>query len=950
MDTFLKRVARHLTEQRHADLTRTAVVFPNKRAGLFFSEALAEIAVSPVWTPAYLSISDLFGSLSALRTADPLQLVCELHRAFQAETGSQETLDDFYFWGELLISDFDDVDKNLVDADRLFTNLADLKVLSSGFDFLDAEQAEALRQFFQHFSLERRTELKDRFMALWQHLGPIYHRFRGALARRGLAYEGMLCRDAIDRLRPDELPFDTYVFVGFNVLNRVETRLFQRLQEAGKALFYWDYDHFYLRPGHEAGEFIRRNLKAFPNALPDEDFDAFARPKQVRVVAAPTEHAQAAFLPGWIRQSLTEREQETAVVLCDEALLPAVLHQIPDGVNRVNVTMGYPMAQTPVCGFLNALLDVQAGYDRATGRFSYASTTTLLAHPYTRLLTPMAEVVERDLRLHNRFYPNPSELQRDEALCLLFTPHDDLKALCVWLSTVLERVGRVYGRLVADADDAFGPLYRESLFKAYTSVGRFCSLFEAGELNVSVVTFRRLFARVMAAQSVPFHGEPAVGLQVMGVLETRNLDFRHVVVLSLNEGKLPKAGGESSFIPYNLRKAFGMTTIEHQNAVYAYYFYRLIQRAEQVTLLYNASTGGLNKGEWSRILLQLLVESPHGVVRESLEAGQAPRTPLLTCVDKSADVMRRLQSVFDRRVNPRACFSPSALNRYLDCRLRFYFQYVAGLKPLDEVSPEIDSALFGSIFHRSAERVYQDLTVHGRLVRKEDLEALLRDEHRVQDYVDASFKELFFQVGPDDRPEYNGLQLIHSSVIASYLKQLLRHDVAYAPFFMEAMEQRVEEEIGIQTPRGVILSRIGGIIDRMDSKGETLRIVDYKTGGQPKACVDVDSLFEPSDKRPGYVFQTFLYASIVQRMRPQARIAPALLYIHRAASEDYSPVIEMGEPRHKEPVEDFSCHEAAFRTRLDGLLRELFDPTVPFTQTEYPDICAYCDFRTLCGR
>ncbi|MGN0035970.1 MAG: PD-(D/E)XK nuclease family protein [Bacteroidaceae bacterium] len=949
MDTFLKRVARHLTEL-HADPARTALVFPNKRAGLFFSEALAQTASAPVWTPAYLSISDLFGSLSALHKADPLQLVCELYRAFRAETGSQETLDDFYFWGERLIADFDDVDKNLVDADRLFTNLKDLKDLSAGFDFLDEEQAEALRQFFHHFAPERRTELKDRFTALWQHLGPIYHRLREALARRGLAYEGMLCRDAIGRLRPDELPFDTYAFVGFNVLNRVETRLFESLQKAGKALFYWDYDHYYLRPGHEAGEFVRQNLRDFPNALPDEGFDAFARPKRVRIVAAPTEHAQASFLPGWIRRSLTEREQETAVVLCDEALLPAVLHQIPPEVGHVNVTMGYPLAQTPVCGLLNALLDVQAGYDDATGRFAYASAVALLAHPYVRLLTPVAEAVERDLRLHNRFYPSPAELQRDEALCLLFAPHHGLKDVCAWLSEVLERVGRAFGR-VDDADaDAFGPLYRESLFKAYTAVGRFCSLVEEGELDVSVGTFRRLFGRVMAGESVPFHGEPAVGLQVMGLLETRNLDFRRLVLLSVGEGQLPKAGADASFVPYNLRKAFGMTTLERRNAVFAYYFYRLLQRAEEVTLLYNASAGGPNRGEWSRFLLQLLVESPHEVVRESLEAGQAPRTPLLTRVDKTADVMRRLHDRFDRALNPHACFSPSALNRYLDCRLRFYFQYVAGLKPLDEVSPEIDSALFGRIFHRSAERVYQDLTAHGRLVRKEDLEALLRDEHRLQDYVDASFRELFFQAGPDERPEYNGIQLVHRAVVTSYLRQLLRHDAAYVPFTMEATEQRVEEDIDIRTPYGVVRSRIGGIIDRMDGKGATLRIVDYKTGGQPKACVDVDSLFEPSDKRPGYVFQTFLYAAIVQRMRPQARIAPALLYIHRAASETYSPVIEMGEPRHKEPVEDFARHEADFRRRLDALLGEVFDPAVPFTQTEHTDICAYCDFRTFCGR
>ena len=316
-------------------------------------------------------------------------------------------------------------------------------------------------------------------------------------------------------------------------------------------------------------------------------------------------------------------------------------------------------------------------------------------------------------------------------------------------------------------------------------------------------------------------------MQVMGVLETRNLDFRNLIMLSLNEGQLPKAGGDSSFIPYNLRKAFGMTTIEHKNSVYAYYFYRLIQRAENITLLYNTASDGLNRGEMSRFMLQFLVESPHDISRQYLEAGQSPQQSLKIEIQKTDEVLQRMYNAYDIRRHPNALFSPSALNTYLDCRLRFYYRYVAGLKAPDEVSAEIDSALFGTIFHRSAELVYQDLTANGKEIRREDLEQLLRNDVRLQAYVDTAFKEEFFHVPAGEQPEYNGTQLIHSKVIASYLRQLLRNDLQYAPFRMEVMEQKVTETLKIETPSGMLPLNIGGTIDRMDSKGDTLRIVDY---------------------------------------------------------------------------------------------------------------------------
>lgn len=959
MESFLKLVAADLYKHTEGNLAHTAVVFPNKRAGLFFNEYLAQESDSPIWSPAYVSISELFRSLSPWEVGDPVKLVCELYKIFRRETQSTETLDDFYFWGEMLISDFDDADKNKVDTDKLFSNLQDLRNIMDDYTFIDDEQEEAIRQFFQNFSIERRTALKERFISLWDVLGNIYKGFRESLASQNIAYEGMMYRHVIEHLDVDKLPYEKYVFVGFNVLNKVEHTLFTQLKDVGKAVFYWDYDEFYMKENrqavtHEAGEFIRRNLRDFPSPLSGELFKNLSKPKEVHYIASSTENAQARYLPQWIRNNLTTPEKETAVVLCNEALLQPVLHSLPAEVKHVNITMGFPLSQTPVYSFLIALLELHThGFNFKSGRYTFQSVVTLLKHPYTRQLTGQAELLEKELTRNNRFYPLPGELGKDEFLTRLFTPLSGNLNLCIRLSETLQQVAGIYQANTSGTEDtdAFNQLYRESLFKAYTTINRFRTLIEEDELTVQSETFRRLLVKVLSATNIPFHGEPAIGMQVMGVLETRNLDFRHLVLLSVNERQLPKSGGDSSFIPYNLRKAFGMTTIEHKIAVYAYYFYRLLQRAERITLMYNTSSDGLNRGEWSRFMLQFLIEWPHPITRQFLEAGQSPQGTSPITVEKTPDVMRRMQSLFDVRANPKAKFSPSALNYYLDCPLKFYYRYVAGLSAPDEVSAEIDSATFGSIFHYAAEHIYKDLTTHGKVINKEALETLLRNEVKLQDYVDTAFKKLFFNVPQNEKPEYNGVQLINSAVIARYLKQLLQNDLRYAPFTFIASEMEVDEPIDIQTPKGVIKSRIGGIIDRMDSKDGTLRIVDYKTGGDADTPPHVESLFIPDKKRSNYVFQTFLYAAIMCRKQPTMKIAPALLYIHRAATETYSPVIQMGEPRKpKEAVEDFSKYEKEYRERLQGLLEEIFNPEKSFTQTEIIEKCTYCDFKALCKR
>lgn len=966
METFLNMVAQDIYRKMQSNLENIVIIFPNKRAGLFFNECLAKQAKHPIWSPEYMTIKELFIKLSPLKLGEPIQLVCELYRIFKQETGSEETLDDFYFWGELLIADFDDLDKNLVDAEQLFTNLADLKeIVNNGRDFLNKEQEEAIHQFFQNFSIERRTELKERFLSLWDKLGAVYHAFHNQLNQLGIAYEGMIYRQVAEELNIELLPAKMYVFVGFNVLNQVEKHFFKKLQANERAMFYWDYDLAYTHiprtstPSyiHEAGEFIMRNLSLFPNQLSEEHFDKLNRLKKITFVASTTENAQARYLPQWYKALPKENdmdEKENAIVLCNENLLPSILHSLPDEVKEINITMGFPLSQTPAYSFIHAWLQMQTeGYRPSTGHYAYNAVLNVLRHPYTRTLSGQAYLLERQLIDDNRFYPSPSELKADLFLEQLFTPHRDLAKLCKVLTEILAQVASLYQNSENELNKNFeNQLYQESLFKAYTLVGRLYNLIQSGSLtDINLHTLFRLLDRLLTSASIPFHGEPAAGLQIMGILETRNLDFRNLAILSLNEGKLPKinAGGDSSFIPYNLRKAFGMTTIEHKNSVYAYYFYRLIQRAEHITLFYNTSSDGLNRGEMSRFMRQLQIEYPYPISLRYLETGQILQAPSPIMIEKTPEILRAMCQTYDINTGRGTLLSPSALNTYLDCPLCFYFRYIARIGIPEEVNPDIDSALFGTLFHRSAELIYNQLTKHDKDIRKEDLKRALQEKDFIESSVSQAFREDFFHLPKGKVPVYNGNQLIQAKVITSYLRQLLRNDLYRAPFRIEGMEQSISEDIDVSTPIGILTLHIGGTIDRMDSKGDTLLLIDYKTGGTPRVPNDISQLFQPSDTRPAHVFQAFLYAAILCQKQP-LKVTPALFYIHRAASESYSPIIEIGSIRQRTPINDFSLYDNEFRSHLQILLSELFNPEQPFMQTEFENKCTYCDYRRLCKR
>ena len=980
MTPFLKLVADDVFSRFNGHLENIAVVFPNKRAGLFFNKYLLENSGNtPMWSPRYMTINELFQQRSDLAIGDPILLVSKLYKEyiapFKENDKKIETLDSFYYWGEMLIRDFDDIDKHLADAKMLFANIKELHEMGTAKDTLTKEQAKSIEQFFRNFKPENESDIKNNFKDIWERLYDIYTKFKEALRKENVAYEGMLYRDVIENPDKLTLEYDKYLFVGFNALNDVETKLFSMLDKRGKALFYWDYDEYYVKnTHHEAGHFMRKNLERFPNALQHGNYKHLTTDKKVSIVSASNNSIQARYLSQWLDSNLTEHEIETAIVLCDETMLEPILHTIPEKANGhelkyLNVTMGYPISSTPVFSLVKHLVELQLrGWSEKRNAFNLMYVCNILKHPYVIAGSENSLKLRETLMKEKRFYPTAEELRTDEFLTKIFTRHNDNKEWMQSIASIVFDVANISAENGEEKNELYSKLFCEATLKVHTQVQRLIRLFESGELNIGQTTAGRLLVRMLSMQSMPFHGEPVVGLQVMGLLETRNLDFKNVIMLSVNEGNIPKGKGENSYIPYNLRRAFGLTLSEHRDSIYAYNFYRLLQRAENVTLVYNNSADSKGGGECSRYILQLSGSNMYNIERLALGAEQSCGTITNDSVEKSEAMIETLRRRFDKGYNPTAKpLTPSAINRYIKCGLSFFYYYVLGLKPAEEIDVEMRPTDFGIVFHKAAEELYKSMLNGKHIIDANDIEQYLKYPQYLDGIVDRAFKETFFK---GSAPIYNGEQYINRGMLKRFLLHLLRIDKSAAPIYYICGEGEVSMPYNITSNGNNIELEIGGTIDRIDVKGDTVNIIDYKTGGGARDTKTLlEDIFAHEGKSSGYRLQSLLYsividellagnsvktsgggcdwANILKPLKP-TKVSPYLLYVHRenndAKREDY--IVEAN----GEPTTDVTKIKAEFMERLNEILVEIFDNKIKFNPTCDEKRCEYCDYRKICGK
>ena len=947
MHSFISEIASYLYDRYGDDISSLRLVFPSRRAQLFFSDALAQVAQRPLWRPGFVTLNELMEQIAGVKRSDPIKLLTELYKIYSRH--HDETFDAFYFWGDMLLADFDQIDKYLIDADMLFANIEDLHRMEDRFSYLTPEQVALIERFWKNFRQQTVfSREQQQFIRIWDSLRAIYHEFREELTAQGLAYEGMVHRLAAEKLRSEEaVDLDVgcrYVVIGFNALSACEKRLFSWLKNTGQAEFFWDYDRYYVdNPDHEAGLFLRSDIRDYPAPEEVVGNDHFRGPKEVVAVSSPSDSLQCKYVHTFL-QDLLDRgltpDKETAIVLTDESLLLPVLYSIPEGIGAVNVTMGYPLRQTTAYSFVERLIELQHR-KRNSGsgvRFYHSDVIGLLGHPY--LLEQQgkeASEIVAAIRKSQTVYVRMDRFPSSGLIQQIFTPVEGWQALAAYLRTILTQVGS----LSAEAEDR---VRRHEFFSVMIDrlVQIETVLLDSG-LEITEAVFSSLLRKMFQQLRIPYQGEPLSGIQIMGILETRNLDFENVLLLSLNDDTFPgNRAVSASFVPHNLRVAYGLPTPLHHEGVYAYYFYRLLQRARKVHMVYCSRSDERRTGEPSRYIYQLRYESSHEVQLRDipLNVNLAPTCPMNVAKDRNVRTL--LESYLAGGVNT---LSPTLFYQYVECPLKFYFRSVAGLRPEEEITEEIDLPMFGTLLHKTMEKLYTPLL---GVREPEKRIAALIGSSAVDQAVDQALQEVYFREETVSESDYTGHVLMVREIVRRYVNHsILPHDASLSGYRVEALEQKVGTSFTFSAGSTPLTVRFGGMADRIDRLDEgLLRVVDYKTGKPSKPFADLEALFSATqaDRRPA-AFQTLLYAMMINR-KTGADIQPALYYVRAMNQPGYNPLLM----EKNDPVYRYSAYRTTFEERLAEKLRELFDFDRPFVQCEDETTCRYCDFREICRR
>lgn len=958
MKTFLENVAESLWQQYGEGISDLNVLLPNKRSRLFLNEAISKISGKPLWQPNYISIDELMGEIAGIVSIDKVRAVVELYKVYSRY--HKESFDSFYFWGEMLLNDFDQIDKYRINAKLLFANIQDIKDIDYVTDYLSGEQAGVVARFWRAFKVEsEQSEEKRKFLNVWETLHPVYEEFREELKTLGAAYTGMVHRIASDKILSENITCTEgkrYTVVGFNALSQCEKVLFDHLKKACGADFFWDYDDYYLKDKRqEAGLFMRENLIRYAQAaFYVSNTDNFKEPKEITVISAISDSMQCKYASEFFDKVAAKNGgkigKETAVVLTDESLLVPFLYSLPESIENLNITMGYPLRQSLAYSFVERLLKLQLHVKQKGDRqaFYHSDATGVLNHPYLIACDAVNSArILNDIIKQSLIYIEEGAFVTGTIIERVFKVCSTWSELADYIIDILSDIAR--GAVVAMEDVKERMLQREFFGVIADNIRKLTnSLVDCG-VEIDLRIFTSLLKRMLQNLRIPYSGEPLNGVQIMGILETRNLDFENVLILSMNDDKFPGSPSASaSFIPYNLRLAYGLPTPQHHDGVYAYYFYRLLQRTGKVDLVYCSKSDEKNSGEQSRYIYQLEYESDHNLNKWDIEVDMDFQQAQAINIAKDKAVMQKLERYLDGGGKK---LSPTGFNAYLDCPLKFYLRYVAGLKTQDALLEEVDVLMFGNILHKAMEVLYKDIV--GVTEPWKEIKALIGSS-KVKEAVERAINEEFLKTDGNSE-EYKGNTVMVRDVVMRYINNgILPYDARQSGYRILAVEKGIGADFAFGTGGGVRNVRFEGLADRIDMLDNgVVRVVDYKTGMPHIDFAGVSALFssEPKDRRPA-VLQTFIYSLAVRKMQEQGEITggdvcPALYYVRNMNTPDYSPMLDNkavgdveGYNEYREEVEGFLAEK----------LTEIFSSEIPFTQCESTKPCEYCDFDSICQR
>jgi len=959
MASFLFRIAQVFYKEYQSDIRKFTFVFPNRRAGIFFQQYLSELTDKPLFSPDIITINDCFYRSTNSQLIDRTDALFRLYRIYNEITKNKETFDSFFHWGEMLLADFNDVDKYRVNASKIFSNVKGLKEIDTISESLNEEQRKAIYQFWNHFIPETTQKTEVDFIEAWRVLFPLYEAFEKELESNGLATEGMILRKVSDDLLNDYLSDflkeKQFVFIGFNALNPCEQILFRELRNRKQADFYWDYEAEEVRDEfNEASHFYKENVHNFPSKFKIESETQPLNDKTIDLIAVPSEVGQAKEVYRLLDELYPENASDndwikTAIVLSNESLLIPMLHSLPEKIEKINVTMGYPLKSTPVAGLLNQIFELQLKKD-VEGKFYYQTVFNLLNHSYiSKLDVEGIDQIKSQIIDSNLVYVDSKLFEENVFLKILFTPQKDSYEFVDYLLRVIRELNVAWQK-AAEENNSFR-LENDFLYQCYLTINRLKDVMRnfKGEIEMNLNTVIRIVNQLVNGISIPFEGEPLNGLQIMGMLETRGLDFENLIICSFNEGVFPKREFSNSFIPYNLRRAFGLPTVDFQDSVTDYNFYRLIHRTKRIFLLYNSNTSDMQTGEPSRYVYQLMYHYGVDLKKKELSFELALSNENPIQVIKTDDVMRKLY-LFQAEGEDARYISPSSLTTYVACPLQFYFSYVEQLREPDEVMELIEPNMFGTLLHAVMESIYKPY--EGKTIEKVDLENLIKERELIRQTIHEAFRVNYFKNKIHENEfELDGNNLLMANIIERYVKKILEWDASYTPFKYIKSEQNLKMKFPVFD--GKFHINLKGKIDRIDEKDVVTRVVDYKTG--EKKSMDIKSmgnLFAHDSKESmSFLIQTFIYCLLYLDKNDLSQILPTVYVVREMSDSNYSgQFTDKMESKNGKPVDNFLDYKEQFTEQLTACLEELFNPDVPFTQTQEIENCKYCSFKAICRR
>lgn len=972
-DAFLSQVAINLAEKYKGDFSNLNIIFTNQRAKVFFNEALYNHLQKPFFSPQYYTINDFVSKYSSLVEAEEVVLTYYLYEVYSEvfyrdkPSMVKETFEEFYYWGIMLLKDFDDIDKNLANAENVFKNIEDYKEIENSFDFLSLEQKELLKEFFySSFRFDSSSEIKERFINVWNCLFEIYSLFKKKLREKGIGYSGMLYRDLVENLSELEQKEDrVYCFVGFNVLNNVEKEIFSWLRNTYETRFYWDFDNYYVNnQKQEAGLFLRENIKNFPmpNDFEINTNNILTNNLSLEIISCPNENSQTGYISQWLEKLSFENkdleQKDIAILLCNEDLLPSVLNALPPKIGnettKVNITMGYKFQLTS----LFTLIDSYLNYQNSLSKHSSPKLKNLLPFVEHNYFKGEYSIATKELINNNAIYLSDSEINSFNDISSLL----NLKSKPLELISALKDIVKIVAdkninEEISSSHQAVEEVLAESLYRFSNVLNNLEDLFKEEKIDLKGSLLYNTIRSALNSIIVPFEGDPINGIQIMGLLESRSLDFKHILFLSANDDFLPNISMDSSFIPFTIRKAYNLTTIERKIAVFAYYFYRLLQHSESIHFLYNATSSDTKPKEMSRFIQQLRIETNKEFKYNSISCAiNSPKEKVLSFnreqqhVDK---ILKKSESKF---------LSPTYINDYLNCQLKFFFKQIIGLTISQEFDEEMQDNVFGTIFHDCAKQFYKEIIekTNTKEITKKDIEFHSKNIKRI---VDENFEIEYLKIKQRKSPkiEYNQIQNIKKEILIKYLRKLIEIDKNYAPFNIIAMEEGFDKTLEIDGKE----IKLGGYIDRIDLKfnadGDAIvRVMDYKTNNYAKKEVRLDQIFfnDETKKRNDYFFQAFFYSWLItnnqklQELIPKInsyKIKPEILYIKTSTIENQiSDIYLLNDDKGRRLVDDFDEIYQYFEDNLISCLKDILLLDNSSTYSQNKNDCEYCDFHSIC--